>query len=368
MTHSVLPIQIQGVRVKFSSDLEPLNSFARSHFSERQNTTLPAPGQTAIEAHLEWIEGAPPKRRTNNFSTGKTRVDRDIEVGNGELAWLRIDDFLGLQLCFLLAENRLSLAGQHFFFLSQTSLRDQLKKKWHRNRLPSLRKKRFSTVLYYMIYYPVFFRLERQGLLPLHAAAVDLDGTGVVFCGLPGSGKTTLSLALLCLPEARLLSDNIIFYDKERVFSCPEPVLVDDLSLKLIGNASSVLLPLGTRHVFDRHWCHIDPDRLVDETVPRILLFVGLGAKTTLRPLSCAETYQRFASVNCIAKELRRYLVYRSVLGLLSPESLHREHTDQGIIGGLQQQGRCYELTVSSGDGVKRAIDMVNTLVAAVPR
>jgi hypothetical protein len=217
-----------------------------------------------------------------------------------------------------------------------------------------------------MVYYPAFWWLERQGLFPLHAAAVDLAGTGIVLCGLPGCGKSTLSLALLSLPEARLLSDNIIFFDRERVFSCPEPVLVDNRSLELIGKVGSLLHPLGRRHVYGRAWCHVPPDHLVDQTIPRLLLFVGLGQQSRLRPLSYQEALQRFTAVNWIALEMRRYLVYRSVLGLLSPESLHCGQGDESILRVLHDQGHCYELTVGWGDGLQKALDQVRTLVASV--
>jgi hypothetical protein len=230
-------------------------------------------------------------------------------------------------------------------------------------RLPTLREKRFSTILYYMVYYPAFWWLESHGLFPLHAAAVDVAGTGVVLCGLPGCGKSTLSLALLSVPEVRLLSDNIIFFDKERVFRCPEPVLVDERSLALIGEAGAFLRPLGRHHVYGRAWCHMPADRLRQQTVPRLLLFVSLGQQSCLRPLSFQEAWQRFTTVNCIALEMRRYLVYRSVLGLLSPDHLHRE--DEAMVRTLQAEGRCYELTVGWGGGIHKALDLICTLVAS---
>jgi hypothetical protein len=217
-----------------------------------------------------------------------------------------------------------------------------------------------------MIYYPSFWALECQGLFPLHAGAVDLAGTGIVFCGFPGCGKSTLSLGLLASPEARLLSDNIIFFDREKVFSCPEPVLADERSLKLVANASSLLRSLGRQHGYGRSWHHVDPVRLVEQTTPRLFLFVGLGQKTTLRRLSGEEACQRCDSANLIAKEIRRYLVYRSVLSLLNTESLQQD--DMSTMRALFGQGECYELTVGWGDGVQEALDLVCTKAAAVRR
>jgi hypothetical protein len=362
-------VRIQGVRVAFSSNFELLNTFAKSHFSEGESVTDTMAGQSLshaeaeIEAHLEWIDGLHTKKQYLEIPPGKLRLDRDIEMGDGEITWSRIDDFSDLRLHFSLAGSHLRLTGQHFFFLSPTPLRNQMKTIWYRNGLSTLRQKRFSTILYYMIYYPSFWALQRQGLFPLHAAAVDLAGTGIVFCGLPGCGKSTLSLGLLALPEARLLSDNIIFYDREKVFSCPEPVLADERSLKLIDKASSVLRSLGQQHGYGRSWHHVGQDRLANQTTPRLFFFLGLGQKTALRPLSGEEACQRSDSANWIAKEIRRYLVYRSALGLLTPESLQQ---DAGaIMRALYGRGQCYELTVGWGDGVQKALDLVCTLAAA---
>jgi hypothetical protein len=363
-------IRIQDTRIEFSSNCELLKAFARSHFDQEEfipgnsATRSVAQPEAELESHLEWIEGVPPGKPYQEVSVGKLRLDRDIEIGHGQIAWSRIDDFSDLRLRFELAANRLRLSGQHFFYLSRTPLRNRIKKTWHRNTLSVLREGRFSTILYYMIYYPSFWLLQSRGLFPLHAGAVDVAGTGMVFCGFPGCGKSTLSLALLALPGSKLLSDNIIFYDKEKVFSCPEPVLADKRSLELLDGAGSLLHSLGRQHGYGRSWHRVDPHRLAYETTPRLFFFVGLGQKTTIRPLSGEEAWQRFDSSNWVAKEIRRYLVYRSVLGFLRPESLQRD--GRPAMRALQNQGKCYELTVGWGDGVQKARDLVHTLAEKI--
>ncbi|MGH7827788.1 MAG: hypothetical protein ACREQ7_21765 [Candidatus Binatia bacterium] len=366
MKSSAATIRIQSVRVDFSSGVESLNRFARSHFEERPTGALPQAGQTEIEARLEWIEAAPPKMSYAAIAPGKRRPDRDIEIGANEIAWSRIDNFSDLRLRFVFGERRLQVIGQHFFSLSRVPLRDRIKKAWHRKRLPALRRKRFSTIIYYMVYYPSFWYLERRGLFPLHAAAVEVAGTGVVLCGLPGCGKSTLSLALLGLPGSRLLSDNIIFYGKERVFRCPEPVLLDDRSLDLIGSPTSLLRPLGQRHVYDRSWFHPVPERVADEAIPRLFFFVGLGHKPSLRALTAQEAYQRFASVNWIAQEVRRYLVYRSVLGLSTTGHLNSSNGEEPALEALLRKGQSYELTVGWGDGCGPAVEQIHDLCSSM--
>ena len=50
----------------------------------------------------------------------------------------------------------------------------------------------------------------RGGMTVLHAAAVSLDGRGVLICGRKGAGKTTLALALLGRGAGYLASDRVI--------------------------------------------------------------------------------------------------------------------------------------------------------------
>src|SRR3712207_2803260 len=120
-------IQIQGARVRFTSDFESLNEFALTHFADAaaaRDRLLPAPSdgnsndqdQADIDARVEWIEGIPPKANYQMIAPDKARPDRDIELGDKEIAWSRIDDFLPLRLRFLLKENLLRVDGRHYFF------------------------------------------------------------------------------------------------------------------------------------------------------------------------------------------------------------------------------------------------------------
>lgn len=372
---SRLVVPIQGVRVGFSSRLEGLITFARTHFGAQDggaedpiSTQVPGrcSGQAEIEACLEWVEGTAPKLQYETIAPHKVRPDRDIEIGGGEITWSRIDDFVDLHLRFFLERNCLRLQGRHFFSLSRSPLRNRIQKTWYWRRLPRLREGRFSTILYYMVYYPTFWWLERQGIYPLHAAAVDLAGTGVILCGLPGCGKSTLSLGLLSLPETRLVSDNIIFVDGENAYRCPEPLLVDDRSLELGGKAASLLRPLGRRHAFNRAWCHVAPKRLANQTKARLFFFVRLGQQGGLRLISKQEAYQHFVTANLIAKEMRRYVVFRSVLGLGGVDGSPKEAGSTQTVQTLLNHCQCYELTVGWGDNFEKTLTQVHKLLASV--
>lgn len=78
----------------------------------------------------------------------------------------------------------------------------------------------FITLIYFLVYFPLFWYLERErGWYLLHAGAVAHPHGGIVLAGLPGVGKSTFTLALLADPAVRLLSDNLVFHDGEQVYA-----------------------------------------------------------------------------------------------------------------------------------------------------
>jgi hypothetical protein len=84
-----------------------------------------------------------------------------------------------------------------------------------------------------------------QGLEPLHASAVVLDGRVVAMTGASGSGKTTLATALL-RTGASLLCDDVLTLEPAgaRVLAHPGPPLVN-----LREGAAATLRPLGSREL-----------------------------------------------------------------------------------------------------------------------
>lgn len=69
----------------------------------------------------------------------------------------------------------------------------------------------------------VFMQLMlRWNVVPLSAAAAELGGKAYIFAGLPGSGKSTLTRALHKKLGARILTENFVLTDGERLFPFPE--------------------------------------------------------------------------------------------------------------------------------------------------
>src|SRR5262249_54507664 len=136
------------------------------------------------------------------------RVGRHVWVGRDTVMYLCPDDAPRIAIASAAdtprrVELRLRLA-----------VRRAAKRVLRSRPIPSLRRNPLSTILYYAVYYPVWWHLEARGRAhPLHAAGVALGGRGLVLAGLPGCGKSTLATALLGVPGAELLSDNVVLHD-----------------------------------------------------------------------------------------------------------------------------------------------------------
>lgn len=107
---------------------------------------------------------------------------------------------------------------------------------------------------------PVALCIEAAGAIPLHAAAVEAYGQGIVITGRGGAGKTTLSAAFHAAGH-RALSDDLSRCDvgPQGATVAPGPALVrlrDDVAGQLRLSGASAVAALGGKTHFA-----IDPDR-----------------------------------------------------------------------------------------------------------
>ncbi len=84
----------------------------------------------------------------------------------------------------------------------------------------------FSREVFYVLILEPYLtkKLSRFGALLLHAASLEVKGKGVLVSGLTGTGKTTLLLKLLNLPDAKYLSDDQSIVKNDNVLCYPMPI------------------------------------------------------------------------------------------------------------------------------------------------
>jgi hypothetical protein len=316
-------VQLAGQGAVLESADHTFIHFAHAHLAPLRAPAVAAP---AVHAVLRWHEGAPPDRLAERPALkGMDRVDRDVYRRAGELAWFRVDDLPDLLLHFVWSGTQLRVEADYYHRLSKTPGRDQMSRLLYRRRLPQLRRRRFTTLLYYLLYYPTFWLLERQGWHPIHAGAVELPGGIAVFAGPSGVGKSTAVTGLATTPSARLLSDTFLLHRGADVRAVPEPLLLDDRSRDWLGAEARLLQHVPHRYSLRRQGYHLPRERLRAAGRARVLLFPHRAGAHYVRSLPADHARGRLRAGDLIVNDLRRYWAFAAVLELLDPTPLVSE-------------------------------------------
>jgi len=316
-------IELHGVRLRLESELPAFLDYARVALEPWQ---VPDAGRFDITSRLQWRDGPPPKGEAGEpggvggFETmvWSRRPDRDLYVSDAGAQWLRIDDFPDLQMQLAMRGESVELTGRYFFHLSAGGTVESLQRLRHRSHLDQMRGRRFSTLLYYLFYHPLLWWLSRgAGWHVLHGGAVTTRIGAVVLVGMPGCGKSTLSVAMLADADQRMLSDNLVMQDGQNVLACPELLLLDERSRRISGAGASRLVATGEQRVYAR-----DAYRVADvELAPQkaaVILHVERASEFQLKPLVPRESAARLRAANTMAKEVRRVQIMNEVLDIVS--------------------------------------------------
>ena len=142
--------------------------------------------------------------------------------------------------------------------------------------------------------------LRSRDLYLIHAAALARNGKGLLIPGFTGSGKTTLSIALL-REGFRFLGDDRTFIKKEtdglKLLAFPDELDVTKETISSFPEMKELpqdAFKLGPRK--KKFWVErVYPDSIVNISVPKILLFPKIVQKeeSQLQPLSKAEAVGR---------------------------------------------------------------------------
>jgi len=326
--------EMHGVRVRLESELPAFIDYARAAL---EPYVAPDAGRFDIRSRLQWREGQPPRKAAKDGKTKAEgafedivwtrRPDRDLYIGEKGAQWLRIDDFRDLQMELAMRDESIELNGRYFFHLSGGGSVESLQRFRHRSKLEEMRGRRFSTLLYYLFYHPLLWWLSRgAGWQVLHGGAIATPIGAIVLAGMPGCGKSTLSVAMLADPRHRMISDNLVLHDGANVMACPELLLLDENSRRLAGAGAAKLVATGERRVFAR-----DAYRIADvELSPQpaaALLHVERASEFALTPLDPGESAARLRAANTMAKEVRRISIMNEVLDVVSGARRYDEAT-----------------------------------------
>ena len=321
-SNAELCVELAGISASLSSEFTPFIEYAREHLAPLLSPPTNVP---KVRARLRWHEGLPPERqRLVADLVGWDRADRDLYRREHRLAWFRIDELPDLHLRFTVEQGELLVEGDYYHRLGRTPRRDWLRRLLYSRSLPRLRRRRFTTLLYYLVYYPCFWWLEHHGEFhPIHAGGVELPDGIVALAGPSGVGKSTLTTGLAASPGGRLLSDTFLLHNGATVRAVPEPLLLDQWSRSWLGSeAAAALRPIAHRYSLERQGYHWPAAQSSPGGTLALLVFPQRAATHYVRRLPPGQAQGRIRAGDLIVNDLRRYWAFAAVLEVLDPNPL----------------------------------------------
>lgn len=196
----------------------------------------------------------------------------------------------------------------------------------------------FFTLTYPCLYYPLFWFLEYfKDTYPLHASAVGLQGKGVIICGLEGMGKTSLALSLLKEAGSSFLSDNLIFYDRNKVYPCYELIrLHKHENENLWKDIFEKIGAFKTLKDFYQPRLSWNAAGLI----PKVFIFPEFSSHFFIRELSVEEAARRAILLSYLPAELNTYVEYRNLYHMLDLDFygwLNQYEVLQGLLKGTHR-------------------------------
>lgn len=357
---------LAGATFSFRTDSPEVAEYAGTHLAPLITRPEAAP---CVDVMLRWHEAQPPRDRLATYPhlTEMERVDRDLYVAPGELQWFRVDDLRDLFLRLHWREDRLTVEGDFFHYASKSRSRDRIKRLVYRKRLDALRRRRFTTLLHYLVYYPCWWWLEHtRNLHPIHAAGVCTDTSVILLGGASGVGKSTLAIALATIPGARLLSDSFVLHDGADVFPVREPILLDAWSRRWLGPQGDDLIPIDWRYCLNRTGFQLPPQRLAEGGPVGLMLFPRRAPKPYVRHISAEQAHQRMSAADLIVNDLRRYWAFAAAVEQMVPGRLVTQR--EARLAKLTTGVPCFEVGLTAAMTCAEAVESILRLLPDQPR
>jgi hypothetical protein len=359
-----LTVKLQNAVLQLVTDHQPFLAHAREFCRPQVVADQDRPD---VQVVLEYRRGLRRDHKRFRFE-GQAQLDSlgyQTSVSQTRIDWNDIPDVLGLQLSHRLEDS------QHCYHAVYHETQDdeiawRLAKRIFRRTGATGQNETWDLLVQYLIYFPICWFLERErGLHLLHASCVELGNGAALFPGLAGVGKSTVAMYLFARMGARLLSDNLVLHDHEKVYACLEPILLAAEGQRLFEQGDLRLTATGAPHAHQRRGYHVPEGYRSSEAKPGVVLFLVRSHNAFLRQVSVQATISRILDYNAVVGETRRYLNYSAMMDLLSPRGILPLERGRAL-ASLLAATECYEVGLQEGlaaEGVMEA-----TILKAIER
>lgn len=363
-------IVMQGTRVRVRSNFAALPRYLCKHLPHHiaasgsvpkgQAMSGVAPDGVApdIDVNVRWFNAADAPIDALNFE-GQDKLER---IGARHLAdddvlvWTDTVRMKGLAYRFRVAEGRLAVDAAYIYAPRADKLAGN----------PHYLERRLFGLTSWFVFHPLAWYLEHfRGLYLLHASGVATPpkddeplGRAIVIPGVGGVGKTTTCVALVAQGD-RLISENLVFHDAENVYSCYEPIRLDERSVGLLRDSRHALekadIPDGAKA---KNMYHLNRDAIAD-VVPAGWLFVPRFTPSAfVREIDVDECVERLLTFNELTREVNDYAWFAATLNLRWPTSRSLERRAETLRAFVQCMRR-YEIGIDRDQGVEPVLHTI---------
>ncbi len=340
-----LAVSLHQVELRLAAGRDDFLAFARAYLDPLIVTGV-GKADFSIDVTLTWNDPL-----STDGQLGWEQLGRRLQAAGHRLRWTEIWQVPGLQMDVLWEDERLTIRGAYTWPTRRA--------RWEARWMPLARERLFVPLIYYLVYFPCAWWLERdRGWTLLHAAAVATPAGGLVLSGLPGCGKSTTALAALGQSSWRVVSDNLLFTDGRRVFACPEPIHVDEKARELVGGLDGRVRPTGRMFSHRRRDYELAPQARGQSTTPRALGFLHLGRETYVRPIDPDIAARRLMANDYLAKEWMAYQESAAAMHQVWLQVGDQEQRRENL-ASLVRSIPCYAVTIARGGDVRRAMETI---------
>lgn len=338
-------VEMQGVRLQINTEYEDLLDYVRMHLPEH---IAPA-GAPHVQINVQWLEGEGVDFETLSFPGQESldRVGKRLLAGPDTLVWTNLLRIKNLMLRFRMQGETLCMDALYVYAPRKAKVEAE----------PNYRYKKFFGLMSYFVFYPLAWYLEHfRGIYLMHASGIDVSGHGIIIGGVGGVGKTTTGVSLLAHEGTRLVSENLIFYDAQRIYSCYEPIRLDDQSVELLGSRRAILspaeIPDGANH---KNVYHVARRAVVDSVEASALFVPRFTPQGYIRPLEAEHAMELLLAFNELTREVNDYYWFAATLNVLwpTPNSLEKR---AATLRALLERSSRWELGIDRSRGVEPVV------------